>query len=386
MPLTDERASAIRKALKSSFSPNEPIELLDLLLGRMPEISRTVEAVNTASVHAVVFGDRGVGKTSIALVTAALAQEPSRPDGRRALIASCSSGDDFASIWLSVFEEILTVQRTIGFASVPSFTSGGRLRLDPEQIRSPNSVRLLVESLPNPTIVIVDEFDRVADKTTRALMAETVKLFADRGTNSTLVIVGVADDVADLMDAHRSIGRNLEEIRVGPLSEEELADIVTSGLGRAGMSWSETVPPYIARLCHGYPYYAHLIGRNSGRAALDARRNFVDLGDVRRAIDDTIQGHLQSLRSDYDRAVVSRQPGNLFREVLLACAIAEKDPLGWFTAADVREPLRTITGRSHTDIPHFQSHLTKFTDPSRGPVLRRVASRAHTDTASWIQE
>ena len=372
MPLTDERASEIREALEGSFSPNEPITLPDLLRGRRREISRTIEAVNATSVHAVVFGDRGVGKTSIALVTAALTQEAERPDGRRALIASCSSADDFVSIWMSVFEEILTVERTAGFTTAPSSTPSGGLELDPEQLKTPNSVRLAIESLPNPTVVIIDEFDRVADEATRALMAETIKLFADRGTNSTLVIVGVADDVADLMEAHRSIGRNLYEIPVGPLSQEELAEIVTSGLGRAGMSWSQTVPPHIARLCHGYPYYAHVIGRNAGHAALDIGRNFVELGDVRSAIDDIIENSLQSLRSDYERAVASPQPGNRFRQVLLACAMARKDALGRFAAANVREPLRKITGQSHHDIPHFQSHLTKFTDPSRGPVLRRL--------------
>ena len=370
MPLTDERASEIRQALEDSFSPNQPVTLLDLLRGRTREISRTIEAVHATSVHAVVFGDRGVGKTSIALVTAALAQEAERPDGRRALIASCSSDDDFASIWMNVFEEILTVERTVGFATVPSSTPSGRLELDPEQLKSPNSVRLAIQSLPNPTVVIIDEFDRVADKATRALIAETIKLFADRGTNSTLVIVGVADDVAGLMEAHRSIGRNLVEIPVGPLSEEELAAIVRSGFGRAGMSWLQTVPSHIARLCHGYPYYAHLIGRNAGRAALDADRNFVDLDDVRSAIDDMIENSLQSLRSDYERAVASPQPGNRFHQVLLACAMARKDALGWFTTADVRESLREIVG--HRDIPRFQSHLRKFTDPSRGPMLRRL--------------
>ena len=372
MPLTDERASEIRTELDETFSPNEPVKLLDLLRGRSREISRTVEAVDAASVHAVVFGDRGVGKTSIALVTAAVAQEPERARGRRALIVSCSSDDDFVSIWMSVFEEIRTVARTLGFAPTTSLAPNGRLELDPEQLKSPNSVRRAIESLPNPTIVMIDEFDRVSDPATRALMAETIKLFADRGTNSTLVIVGVADDVADLMEAHRSIGRNLYEIQVGPLSQDELAQIVISGLSRAGMSWSHTVPPHIAGLCHGYPYYAHLIGRNAGRAALAVRRNFVELGDVQTAIDDMIENSLQSLRSDYERAIASPQPGNRFRQVLLACAMARKDALGRFAAADVRESLCRIKGQGRHDIPRFQSHLTKFTDPSRGPVLKRL--------------
>ena len=221
-------------------------------------------------------------------------------------------------------------------------------------------------------MIIIDEFDRVASEATRALMAETIKLFADRSTNSTIVLVGVADDVAELMEAHRSIGRNLAEIQVNPLSQTQLAEIVTAGLGGAGMTWAENVPREIARLCRGYPNYAHLIGRSAGRAALDGYRHNVEVDDVKRAIDDMIENSLQSLRTDYERAVASPQPVNLFREVLLACAMAEKDPLGRFAAADVRGPLRRITGRMYYDIPHFQSHLAKFLDPSRGPVLKRL--------------
>ncbi|MXW29527.1 MAG: ATP-binding protein [Chloroflexi bacterium] len=370
MAITDAEVSKINAALGRSFSPNAPIKLPDLLRGRMHEIRRTIEAVETSSMHAVVFGDRGVGKTSIGLVTAAIAQDKS-PNGRRALIASCSHDDDFFSIWKTVFEEVLIVQRSIGFASTPVLVQEDRLQLDPDQIQSPNSVRLLVESLPNPTMIIIDEFDRVADETARALMAETIKLFADRGTDTTIVLVGVADDVSELMEAHRSIGRNLAEIQVDPLSQHELSEIVTAGLGGAGMEWAEQVPHDIARLCHGYPSYAHLIGRSAGVAALNGHRDKVEVEDVQSAIDDMLKNSLQSLRNDYERAVASPQPVNLYREVLLACALADKDPRGRFAAADVRGPLRRITHTIDYDIPHFQSHLAKFIDSSRGPILRR---------------
>ena len=321
--------------------------------------------------HAVVFGERGVGKTSIGLVTAVLAQEVSRPDGRRTLFSSCSSTDHFASIWQTVFESVIAAERSIGFASSPAFVRAGRLHLESDRLQSPNGVRLVVESLPNPMVIIIDEFDRVSDEATRGLMAETIKLFADRSTNSTIMLVGVADDVSELMEAHRSIGRNLAEIQVNPLSQNELAEIVEAGLGRAGMTWGDSVPREIAGLCRGYPNYAHVIGRSAGRAALDDLRDNVRPEDVQAAIGHMLENSLQSLRADYERAVASPQPVNLYREVLLACAMAEKDALGRFAAADVRFPLRRITSKQY-DIPHFQSHLTKFIDPARGPVLRRL--------------
>ncbi|MYC48396.1 MAG: hypothetical protein F4X45_08730 [Chloroflexi bacterium] len=224
-------------------------------------------------------------------------------------------------------------------------------------------------------MIIIDEFDRIQDEGVRTLMAETIKLFADRNTEATIVLVGVADDVSGLMEAHRSISRNLAEIQVDPLSEDQLAEIITDGLKRSTMTWDEYVPNEIAKLCHGYPSYAHWIGRNAARAALYDRRDNVEREDVKSAIVDMIGNSLQSLRSEYERAVASPQPGNLFREVLLACALAPRDQLGRFAAADVRGPLRMITGREDYDITHFQSHLTKFIDSARGPVLNRLGQR-----------
>ncbi len=323
----------------------------------------------------MIFGDRGVGKTSLGRVTAVLAQEPDQPKGRRALYVSCFTNDTFTLIWQRVFQEILTVQRKAGITPEDDLKFAGRLKYDHQELNTPNSVRRIVESLPNASVIILDEFDRVSDENTRSQMADTIKLFADRGLDSTIVVVGVADDVSELMEAHRSIGRNLAEIQVTPLSEDELMEIVRSGLNNAGMQWDRDVPRDIARLCHGYPSYAHLIGRSAGRAALQKQRATVNLNDVEAAINEMIEDSLQSLRSEYELAVASPQPDNLFREVLLACAMATKDSLSRFAAADVRTPLRKITGRHDYDITHFQSHLAKFIDPARGPVLRREGRR-----------
>src|SRR5205807_1377330 len=53
-----------------------------------------------------------------------------------------------------------------------------------------------------------------------------------------------------------------------------------------------------------------------------------------------------------------------------ACALARCDDLGFFAPADVREPLRRITGKSY-QIPAFVRHLTDFCETDRGPVLQK---------------
>ena len=63
----------------------------------------------------------------------------------------------------------------------------------------------------------------------------------------------------------------------------------------------------------------------------------------------------------------------MYKQVLLACALAVSDEIGSFAAVDVREPLSRIMGRRY-EIPAFSQHLNAFSESSRGPVLQRMGS------------
>ena len=61
----------------------------------------------------------------------------------------------------------------------------------------------------------------------------------------------------------------------------------------------------------------------------------------------------------------------LYRQVLLACALANTDPLGYFTASDVTAPMSKIMGKAY-DTPRFSQHLNAFCEKKRGPALQRI--------------
>jgi hypothetical protein len=79
----------------------------------------------------------------------------------------------------------------------------------------------------------------------------------------------------------------------------------------------------------------------------------------------------ESIRSAYRTATQSNQPDHIYREVLLAYALAKKDEARYFTAASVRSPLQTITARNY-DIPNYAQHLKKLSEPGRGRALNRT--------------
>jgi len=65
------------------------------------------------------------------------------------------------------------------------------------------------------------------------------------------------------------------------------------------------------------------------------------------------------------------QTGNLYKEVLLACALAKVDDLRYFTAAAVREPLSLIANRNF-EISNFARHLKDLSEAAGGRILQRV--------------
>ena len=300
-------------------------------------------------------------------------QEPDIPYGNRSIAVSCDSNDKFESIWRKVFQEVLIAERQLGFEHYA--TRSIVERWSPESpVASPNDVRLLIGGLPNPTIVIIDEFDRIQDANTRLLMTDTIKLFSDSDTRSSVVLVGVGQSIEDLVSAHQSISRNLDYVSVDPMGPEELAEIIRNGFASSNLQFEDGLDFKIAKLSQGYPHYTHLLGLWAGRKAAGRGSGHVISADLKAAVPDSIQNAAGSIRVEYNQATDSNQPNNLFKQVLLACALTDKDVRGRFSLAAVREPLQQILGRSIAPVS-YQRHMAAFCDSYHGPALVKTGRR-----------
>ena len=184
----------------------------------------------------------------------------------------------------------------------------------------------------------------------------------------------MAESISELIAEHESISRNVAQILVEPMTVDELSDIIQKGFEHAVLEYETGLDRRIANLSQGYPHYTHLLGLWSGRHAIENHRNKVTIDDLTRAIPDALLSAAGAVRQEYEQAVSSSRANTLYKEVLLACAIAQKDSLGRFCAIDVRQPLREIT-RQNYDTGAFQGHLAKFCEPERGAVLRRSGRR-----------
>jgi hypothetical protein len=218
--------------------------------------------------------------------------------------------------------------------------------------------------------MIIDEFDRVSEEKTKILMADTIKYLSDYSCRATVIVVGVADSVTALFAGHESITRCAEQIPMPRMTADELTQIIDKRLPILGMSIDHKVRSQIVKLSQGFPGYTHLLGQAAVRSAIKRRAMRINGKDLIGAMEIAIEKSDETITNEYSRAVRSTKPKNQYKEALLACALADTDPRGYFNASAVRDPFTDIMGKPKI-IPNFARHLQEFCDGSRGPTLIR---------------
>ena len=356
------------EALAQAFRPAAPIDRRSLFAGRTTQIADLFSAVEQPGQHAVVYGERGVGKTSLVTVAA----EMLAAGGVLVARTTCDRSDDFGRVWWKAMDEIeMTVSRPgVGFTGQPRETARSASRLLGADA-TPHAVKRSLQTLAGDrrVAIVVDEFDRLLPDDARLLFADTIKTLSDQLVGATVVLVGVADDVDQLIAEHQSIERALVQIHMPRMSREELAEIVTGGIARARMTIDASAVETIARVAQGLPHYAHLLGQLSARTALDRLRTRVQLADVHDAVAEAIEKAQHSIMDAYRRAAAGDR-ATLYPQVVLACALASADEYGFFGPRDVREPLEAIAGKDY-ETRAFARHLDRLAGPGHGNVLQK---------------
>ncbi len=363
----------LKREVGHLFTPATPINEKDLFSGRRKQVEVVLSTVSQMGQHAILFGERGVGKTSLANVIAGFFRGP----GNQTVVApivTCHTADSFPALWNRVFMEIKADRPSLVFG--PQKDNATLADLYKETYITPDVVREALAPVADKSIMIliIDEFDRLADAGDKQLFADTIKVISDKAVKATIILVGVADTVDELIAGHESIQRNLVQVPMPRMSYKEVEQIIKSRLPKVNMTVAADALGKICALSRGLPHYAHLIGQHAAWAAIEAGDSNITISHVNDAMTQLINNSQQTVTSAYHKATTSPNKKNLFSQVLLASAMAHCDDLGYFAAADVREPLSRIMGEEY-DIPRYIKHLATFCDLSRGEILQQIGER-----------
>jgi Cdc6-like AAA superfamily ATPase len=353
------------------FTPGAPINERELFSGRKDQVLKIIDAVSQRGCHAILYGERGTGKTSLSnMITAFLVK-------RQAFVVSrtnCDISDSYSSLWAKAFKDIEAAKRqpSIGFGGLrnPLTAPPQDYSLNSE---TPDGVRRTLQDMSATAslIVIFDEFDRIRRPEAITAMADTIKALSDHAVNATVLLIGVADSVDELIREHQSIERALIQVHMPAMSEGEIRGIVMSGFERLSMEIDFEACEDLVHYSQGAPYITHLLSIYSARAALEDRSMIVCPEHVETGMSRALDQWQQSIRSLYNDAVQSAQNSDLHRDVLLACALAEVDEQRYFAASAVKGPLSLIRGRDVEPLMYARA-LRDLSEPGRGQILHRA--------------
>jgi Cdc6-like AAA superfamily ATPase len=351
------------------FRPAAPIDRRSLFSGRSEQISELFAIVGQPGQHAVIYGERGVGKTSLAAVTTEMLRSANMLVAR----ATCDVSDGFDTVWHKTLDEIelRTVTEGVGFAPAGTEITSTAPALFHTDGVTPNDVRRVLERVARQRelVVFVDEFDRLKDQRARALFADTIKTLSDRVVRVTVVLIGVADSVRELIHEHGSVERALVQVHMPRMTRDELAEIATRGIEAARMAIRPEAVRKIVTLSQGLPHYTQLLSQFAAQSALAQGRPLVGGRDVDVAVGRALERAQQSVVEAYEDATADTRR-SIYPQVLLACALAPENDYGLFAPADVREPLSRILGKDLKPT-EFARHLERLSDAARGNVLHK---------------
>lgn len=364
-----DNTSKAAKVLKPQdvFTPGWPIKSIDLFRGRVPQIRRLLDTIESPGRHPVLFGQRGVGKTS--LVNLLELFDEDTPFVR----VTCDSSDTFEAIWRRALDRtyVAYTEPTMGLVAAEVEQAAPlSLQLNGHPV-TPAAVAGLLEQVKQKTVVILDEFDQVVNESAKKLTADLIKHVSDNIELVTLVIVGVGGSITDLIGAHPSIERNLAQIEMPKMSAAEITEILTNGFDRLFLEVQQEVLTEAANLSDGFPNYAHLLGLSAARACGLAKTKLLTLQLFEStACGLAIEEADETYRQKFLKATRTQQSSR-HAHVFCACALASHDEEGVFGAGDIAEAMRTHFGME-AEGKRLTPTLKEFCGEGRGPALAVV--------------
>lgn len=368
--------------LSKIFKPAAPTDDIALFQGRRTELRRLLTATGAVGQHAIVFGERGVGKTSLSYM-ARDAFINSAAGVALSVRLGCTAEDDFRTVWgkfpgrltqaIDKLDEDLRVTLQEVADRVEDI-----LMEDPTPEIVGRSLSLVSAQIP--LLVLIDEFDRLnAVGGQSAMFADLIKLISDDLVPCTLILVGVADDVGQLVAGHASVDRCLMPVHMPRMTREELSAIVTNGFAvfreRSGLpiEIEDAAAAAISRLSQGFPYFAHLLASAVGQIAIESGNQTIRLPDVFTALIRAQEDAEPSIKTAYYNATLAARSDATFEQTLVAVALAAPDAMGFVTATTVRPALESIlhTTRRNSD---FNAHLRRFSE-DHPIILERDATK-----------
>ncbi|KAB7648929.1 AAA family ATPase [Polymorphobacter fuscus] len=341
-------------ALRDAMGASQPVVDREHFAGRHDALRQLINAVEQQRMHVVVYGERGIGKTSLVHVFA----ETAREARYLVLYGSCGSDTRFETLFSAFAARIPRLYHRSVLPNSPEAESGDNFDAMLEPGFGPRELAdVFADVTGTRVILILDEYDRVADPMFRRDVAELIKNLSDRASRVQLILTGVAQNLDEILGYAPSVRRNVVGLPLRPMSSAEVTDLIGIGEAAAEIEFAESATRIVTVMAGGSPYLVRLIAHQAGLVALDARSAVVTDTHATTAVERVLTEWNASLPRRV-QVSLSREEARAQWPVLIAAARAGSAADGMFSADDV------ITELGEARVPSIlERDLKGFTGP-----------------------
>lgn len=271
MAIQDVNRPQFEQTLPKLLTPTTPIRSVEFLRGR----DKILEVIRRAFIqpgrNVFIYGDRGVGKTSLAQ-TAALEHQSA---DNNPVFLGCDNASTFYGTARTIAQRLSPGDPTVnkvtrsgrvgagwkGFISAEALQTIERGGIPPfSSVDDVISVLgFLAEKHSEQPVVVIDEFERIKDHKERMLFADFIKQVGDQSLPIKFIFCGIGSALDELLDAHHSCYRYLTAVELERLGLTPRLEIISNAARTFGLKVEDTSAYRIALISDGFPHYVHLI-------------------------------------------------------------------------------------------------------------------------------
>ncbi len=276
-------ANQVASQSVAPFLPSHPVSTVFRFAGRKELLRRVIRAIEDQQLHVIVYGDRGIGKTSLLRVVGELAEQADYS----VHYESCGEDADFSDTFRTVLSRIPLLYDASLDPGVEAVLRGGTLadKLPAGHFSAPRLIDVLSCISGAKVLVILDEFDRAKDPRFSKSVAELIKNLSDRSIPVQILIGGVSSSLPGLISDVPSIRRNVVGFSVPNMDAEEIRDLIDIGARRGELTFAESALKRLVEASAGLPYLGGLLAQYGSLEAIAEGPREVKARHIERAIE-----------------------------------------------------------------------------------------------------
>lgn len=380
----------MKRILRSNLSPSDTIKTPERLFGREKNLREIDRAMNSPGRQIFIYGDRGVGKSSLAITAANIHNSSDFPP----IILRCTSDIGFYSLIKSLGDAVVSSRDkfeggqksgnfSVNVLGVGASFSRGQKNVSIPMPENLNDAFKIVryakeQSGEGRLVIVVDEMERIKNSHDREKFAEFIKNIPDIDCDVRFIFCGIASDVSDILGHHVSTSRVLDVIELARLSHDSLWRIIEKTAENLNVKIEKNKLIRIGQISDGFPHYVHLIGEILFWCMFDDEEEVseVSIAHYRNAIRQALEKTEVILRKQFDKATKKTRNTSDYEEALWALAdrLETKRQLKDIYEQSYVKIMLHRVGREKLPKEKFNQRLLALRKESHGEILSGIGS------------